>query len=342
MAKWHDQSFMWKGFADIKGIHGTMKESMHLVIGSMLAKELPMLPISSWEDARHFLQTFRDRQDQPLRYPDGSPARMMVATLNQVVELRAEYEWVDAKRPYYNVYPSVAEAFTRVDLTKVDCSLIKLPLPDLVIRFQVGKELQASETTKVRSVLVHENVSDSEKRGWLLAINTGETADIRTRKGEAATMPVHTIIGCKMDAGSTISDHLRMGRERPISDDEIDNEAVDNVLKLVATLCLIGDNPEIIQRSPLEADKAKWEKNHDPALIAKAERRGVRGWEVGAHIEVAPGYRIPHFAIRWCGPGGADPRLRPIKGCLVHRHKITEMPTGYLDDAIDGIVEDNE
>jgi hypothetical protein len=319
--KWHDHPSLVDGYArNWWNLSGSIKETFTRVFAGRVAKVVGLdIPVNirTVEDTRRFLQK--------------PPKLVWNAVLNQLVQLQSEHDWVEARRPYYNIYPSVAEAFTKVDLSKVDCSMIKLPVQDLMIRFQVGRELYASKTTKVRSILVRENVTIYEKRGWLAAINTG------VMSGE---IPVHTVVGCRMQAGTTIADHLQKGRAMPLTDDTIDTEAVDNVFRLVATLCLLKDNPEIIEPIPLEADRAKWDRNHDPALIDKAARRGNRGWSVGAHIDVAPGFRRPHFAIRWCGPGGRDPQVRPIKGCLVHRQKITEVPTGHLDDVVDAIIED--
>ena len=133
-----------------------------------------------------------------------------------------------------------------------------------------------------------------------------------------------------MKKEDSVAHHLKLGREQPFCDDKIDDEAVDNAFRLICTLCLLKDDPELIAPLPLDKDREKWEATHDLALIEKAARRGKRAWAVGRDIEVAPGFRRPHFAIRWCGKGRVDPRLRPIKGCLVHRRQIEDVPTDWL------------
>lgn len=280
--KWHDHPMMWKALGQHFGYRGDATS----VIKSVQSRGL-----------------FKDR-----------------AMWNSEMQLMIEMWWTQEKRPYYDLYPSVAEAFTKVDLAKVTFAQLKLPLPQLLIRMPVGRELDLSPRTKLRSLLIGE-YKGATGYGWLTAINDGSTLD---------GFPVHTVNGMLPRPEDTIADKLRHGREHPYCADEIDDEAVDNALRIVAAICLLKDSPDLIEPQPLASDIDKWNATHDMSLIKKAERRGKRGWSVGAHIETAPGFRRPHFAIRWCGKGRTDPRLRPIKGCLVHRRKIEEVPTDWL------------
>lgn len=72
---------------------------------------------------------------------------------NTAAHVYSEYEWNQTDRPYYDVYPSVSEAFTKIDLTKIKCEQIRLPISPLMIRFAIGHELGGS-TMKARSILV--------------------------------------------------------------------------------------------------------------------------------------------------------------------------------------------
>lgn len=256
--------------------------------------------------------------------PDGNPVHMR----NTGVQLQAEAAWVEDDRPYYDLYPSVAEAFCKIDLDRVKCSQLVLPLDDLLVRMPVGQELDLSPRTKFRAVLIHQGRAaqrpDGAGRGWLLSIDTGDVLSGRP------DIPIHTVIGIRMPDDGTLMESLLNGRRGPGYEDAVDSEAVENVCRIITTLCLLKGDPDLIEPQPLEADRQKWERTHDPALIQKAAKRGKRGWSVGAHIETAPGFRRPHFAIRWMGKGRVDPRLRPIKGCLVHRKRIEEVPTDWL------------
>jgi hypothetical protein len=158
----------------------------------------------------------------------------------------------------------------------------------------------------------------------LLAINDGTTESIN-----GVEVPIHTVRGMIIRDDVSVEELLSRGRDLG---ETVDEDAVANAVRLVVAICLLKDNPDLIEPEPLEADRAKWEATHDPNLLEKAARRGNRRWSVGKHIDVAPGFRCPHFAIRWCGKGGTDPQLRPIKGCLVRRKQIEDVPTGYLDE----------
>ncbi len=256
-----------------------------------------------------------------------------VAFRNSMASYIGEQRWVRAKRPYYDVYPSIVEAFLHVDLDKVMCDHVRLPLKDLLVRFQVGHELPGGDGGKVRSFLMvsSQKFEHEDIPGVTISMDDWY-------KGQEK--PSHSSMCITFEAGTTIASRLRLGhsRSRSVPECGLNNETTDNVFRFAVALCLLKDNPDLIEPEPIDADRDKWERDHDPALIAKAERRGKRCWSIGKHIEVAPGFRRPHFAIRWCGKGGNDPQLRPIKGCLVRRHKIEEVPTGYMDEAIEAIL----
>ena len=44
-----------------------------------------------------------------------------------LAQVQSECAWIDARRPYYSVHPSIAPALVRVTLD-VPCNLIRLPL----------------------------------------------------------------------------------------------------------------------------------------------------------------------------------------------------------------------
>ena len=245
---------------------------------------------------------------------------------NTYAQIQAEADWIFDRRPYYNIWPSVIRPFTNVDLGKVKCSDIQLPLKRLMIRFPIEHELDGA-----RSIFVVETVSmDKTARGLMCCINDGSTYPAP----DMLYMPVHTINSMTFVEDQTIADRLQYGRDNPYCDDEINNKMVDSCLKLVCAICLLGDNPDLIEQVPIDADRVQWEKTHDIKLIEQADRRGKREWDVGRHIDVAPGYRNPHFAIRWMGRNQVEkkPVLRPVKGCLVRRRQIEDVPTGWLDD----------
>ena len=253
------------------------------------------------------------------------------AGINTSVHMLNEYLWNKADRPYYDLYPSVATAFTKVDLNKVTCKQLELPLPQLLIRFQKGKELTIGKS-EVRSIFVAMSKSkeDLTTRGLLVAIDDGLVD--KGNDPDGFPIPVHTLNCITLPDDETIEQRLEFGRANPYCEDTVDNDMVTACYRLVVAICLLRDNPDLIEPEPLEADRKKWEETHDPKLLEKAAKRGKRCWSIGKHIEVAPHFRTPHFAIRWMGKGILQPVLRPIKGSVVRRKVIEEVPTDWLGE----------
>ena len=71
----------------------------------------------------------------------------------------------------------------------------------------------------------------------------------------------------------------------------------------------------------------------DQKFVDRAKRRGKIGWNVGRNIEVSPHIRGPSpAALYWTGKGHSVPIIRFRAGCVVHKKKISEIPTGFLGD----------
>lgn len=102
-------------------------------------------------------------------------------------------------------------------------------------------------------------------------------------------------------------------------------------LRLAIAILLLEHDPSIIEPEVLSKDRLKWEETKDLKYVTKAIRRGITGWRVGEKVEVIPHFRKPHFAIRWTGKGSTIPKLTAIKGSIVHREIVEQVPTGYLD-----------
>lgn len=92
--------------------------------------------------------------------------------------------------------------------------------------------------------------------------------------------------------------------------------------------CLMLDE-EFIERDMNEKEK----RNNKPLQYFK--KIDKFGWNVGAVIEKeakekGAHYRRPHLSIRWIGKKGSlIPKLTRIKGAMVNKKKLFEIPTGY-------------
>ena len=176
--------------------------------------------------------------------------------INIKAQVQGEANWCLDRRPYYNIWPSVIHPFTNVDLNKVKCSDIRLPLPRLVIRFPQGHELH-----KARSIFVMETMSkDNANRALLMVINNAEFFPAHN------FMHVHTVNSIVLHDDQTINDRLQWCKDNPGNDDPLDYQMIDSCMKLVCAICLLGDNPDLIEQSPIESDRKKWEITRSRAI----------------------------------------------------------------------------
>lgn len=269
---------------------------------------------------------------------------------NVGVQVESELLWEENGRPYYDVWPVVHVPFTKVDLSKVPCEAIRLPVPQLLLRFPVGRELG-----KCRTILVSEYKMpwDSRMFNRVHFMQQGDRTPVAGSRllsvvindgsYESACFDnknigchAHTIVNTMLLPGKRISDILDLGKRNQFTDDELDENMILNAFKIVASISLLDKNTDLVEALCLPDDQANFDQcsNADvrARLLKRAATQGHKGFALGKHLRAAPGYRLPHFGIRWCGPGGADPRLRPIKGCVINGKLIVDVPSGNLDE----------
>lgn len=275
--------------------------------------------------------------------------------------LQMETDWHEIERPYYNLWPSIISALTKMRLD-ADAGYFRLPLPVLLLRLPTeGNPLVWTDKGKewrVRAVLCG-NVSlvrggDETKQGWI--------------DGTWETHPDHFVrgIGMWLDINEPMADfpdelypvgqygklcrmmykHLVCEEGRTIEwsfeniprHDSADigvvypDSIVRDVARIVCTLCLMAEDKNLVEPIVLKADEDKFERTGDLGLVNKAIRRGNYGFNVGRNIEVVPHVRAASpAALYWTGHGRKIPRIRFRRGTVVHRKRLEQVPTGFLD-----------
>lgn len=105
-------------------------------------------------------------------------------------------------------------------------------------------------------------------------------------------------------------------------------------LKIGVSVLLLAGDQNIIQPDVLSKDRQRFDNLTDPEerqrLIDKARKRRIVGFRVGEQYESIPHYRRPHPALFHTGKGRTIPRIVFRSGCVVHRDKMTKVPTGYI------------
>jgi hypothetical protein len=241
---------------------------------------------------------------------------------------------------------------------EADASHFKLPMDQLLLRFPKSENPleweQGGEKWSVRTVLcgntdlVHDHRpgasalllrqgerSPDTVRGLTFWIDAGEGLDGRPAKadsGHSLRRLLYKHLVCK--EGHTIE--WSFENLPPHVSTEIGlvypTEILHAVARIVCTLCLMADDPQIIEPVVLRDDEDKYERTLDPALIEKARRRGNVGWHVGRSIEVMPHVRAASpAALYWTGEGRKIPKVRFRRGSVVHRKKFSSVPTGFMD-----------
>lgn len=248
-----------------------------------------------------------------------------------MMHLHREWDksWAVDRKPYYSVYPSLIPMLTKLQLDKVSGSDIRLPhgLKSLSVRFPVGQELGG----EVRTIWINEldSIRRSEDgvvcRGLSLGIDQGEVLD---------GLPVYLIRSFPLVEDSTVEESLEaLPKSWTASEGkQLDPESIIESVRLVCTLCLIGDSPDLLEPEVLSKDKHRVSQDNIEKLVAKAKRRGKLGWSLGRSIETIPHYRRPHPALVWTGVGRKVPKIILRSGSVVHREAVAAVPTGYLDN----------
>jgi len=242
-------------------------------------------------------------------------------------QLTNERDWEQAKKPYYNVWPSVIPMLTRLNLD-LDSGLIQLPLPALCIRFP-KKDNPLTFEWKGRDIQIECMLMGdmNQGRGISVLIDVGEGMT----DGESFGIPIYTYRNFRKEKGLTVEQSLAELKPDELSDlgVQIPNDLVTDCLRLCCTLCLLEHDRSVIEPDVLSNDRIKYERSGDDRYVEKAHRRGKVGWNVGQHIEVAPHYRRPHMTLVWTGAGRAVPRVVPRRGSVVHREVVEKLPSGF-------------
>ena len=291
----------------------------------------------------------------------------MIRTASQ---LRDELNCIEAKRPYYSVWPAIVEPLRKTKLT-IPGKALKLPRSPILIRFAEGKEptykeqklcsILASEvlvTEDKESKLLYEQSPDPEKyyenqgdfdatslnlklgpqdqRGLCLWCNLGQTEQTKLPTGnktfDKLGFPVMAFRVFPLEE-TTIEESLIRTRkpEDPITDTE--EGILTDAVRIVVAVCLLGEDSDFFEPDVLSKDMLEYVRSKRIELVHRAQRRGKIGWHVGRQIDKAPSIVAPYFAIRWMGHGpDKKPILRPVSGYVAKRAKITQVPTGYFDD----------
>jgi hypothetical protein len=248
-----------------------------------------------------------------------------------------ELAWVGASRPFYQIYPRVADSLARTSLdikfrdVFSGCLAVMFAKgcePDVFTRvFFDASQKWVSMRGKARACII-----------WHTDGTTFMTFDVLT-SGAHGEDPNRMVSLISMDdnalvsAFSSIAGHKR--GDYALDEAEKFDIHIKKVVAIVAGVSLLSRDTDYCEKLLLKRDSGKvLTPEQRAAAEAKALKLGINGWTIGKQTELegetSPHMRKPHFSIRWTGVGRQIPKLVPVKGSIVHREKILPVPTGYL------------
>lgn len=234
------------------------------------------------------------------------------------LHVEMERDWVAERRPYYSIYPTIVDSLLGVSLD-VDTSLIRLPVCPLLFRFGEAAPMRGTILSILATI---RTVVDRGRQcqGVIVWADGGER--------NSDNFPIYWRMILPVDGGETIEEAI--ARLPTDVDSETDALLRDCVRIVLAASLLSGD---LIEPDVLMKDRSKYLQTADEAIVQRAVRRGKRGWLIGASLdrEVSPHFRRPHLALRWTGGGRRVPKVVPVRGTVVKRKKLFDLPSGYLD-----------
>jgi hypothetical protein len=265
--------------------------------------------------------------------------RLFGAARNQEesAQIKTELGWLRAGKPYYHVYPGILKPFLKMDVDKVDCGCLKMPINPLLIQVPANNLYDGG--VELRNIVLSECDILSGGIGIYALIEYGKIGLTLQDLAKPKIQP-NSLMQCQLvtpfqsgtmlgeftrDAFSKISIASLNSGVHPLS-----QKLFDAAIKIIAVCLLLENDPQIISPDVLSADQEKFKLTLDPKYIEKAKRRGKFGWVIGRDIEVSPHIRAPSpFALYWTGKGRTIPIIRYRAGCVVHRELVDKIPTGF-------------
>ena len=238
-----------------------------------------------------------------------------------------ERDWEKARRPYYNLWPTIIPMLTRLNLD-LDSDLIQLPLPALCIRFPKDtaknplKFEWKGDEVAVRCIMLGEI---NEGTGLSVLVDIGEVM------GEFG-VPIYTYRNFPRRPGLTV--------EKSIAG--LGKGAICRDWRPSAGFPDHGLHPAVL----LPVPAGKRSRDHFPRCPGRRpgqvrgqrrpeiRRQGPSPWKSrlgrGQAYRGHPAFPPPaHDAgLDGLGPGGAS-KIVPRRGSIVHREAVEKLPSGF-------------
>lgn len=260
-----------------------------------------------------FKKTGRRFTDQELHKLEVA-SRVPASELNLI---RTEIAWTGKRKPFFNIHEPVVRSIKNTSLSikpgTIPTSVVH-ELGIICVKFPIG--ISEPLLSGVENFLIaFSDATYHHKTGAM--IPGGSVAFTYHTKTS-----VHSsvcILNQNFEEAELILD--------TVGETDFELKQRQLISRIGLGVMLLAADPEFIKPVLLKCDHGR---NIDLEKLKKrAHQRGLIGYEIGADMEVSPHFRRPHFAIRWTGKGSEIPKLVPVKGAIIHKSKMQEIPTGY-------------
>lgn len=245
-----------------------------------------------------------------------------------------EFAWERIERPYYNIYPAIIPMLLGLRLD-IPCSMLRgISIQPIEVRLPQDIEIPGLiwPEGRVKSLImglqpVPEDVGAEQLiTGMAVAFDIGEIGSDGCPVMSFRFFPLREDLTIEQ-AADLLPPHESADKGIKVPD-----SVATTLIRLCACIALIDSDSDIITPEILNRDKNKWDNASETQrqeILNRAKDRGRYGWNIGASIEYAPHYRRPHPALVRVGKGRTLTRIVMRKGSIVHRSKLTEIPSGY-------------
>lgn len=230
----------------------------------------------------------------------------------------SERHWHTSGRPFFNVYPSVLNALKnttlQIDPKDIPESIVH-ELGAICVKFPIGFQHPMKLDARSFMLVVSERT-----------IVKGSVVPVKSVGVSVGLNDFDVVLSMSCQYGK-VFENCEAGSPSGLGYTDDEHEIRKYISRIGLGVLMLAADPDFLK--PIVLKKFGNVEHPTSDQIDKSKRRGVFGFSIGESIEVAPHIRRPHFAIRWTGKGREVPRLVPVKGSLIHRNKMTTVPTGF-------------
>ncbi len=233
------------------------------------------------------------------------------------------FYWIQNGRPFYRIYPGLAEAMIKIKDEKFLNYAFDVPFNAIAFELSRDTNIGQLENRVESFVILHEEHDNLNYYGIVIQVNDGD-------KGTCAFFTFRS---------------LSELREKMLC-------VYPELYRLIVGIFVIGNNPDFLRPIVLEKDKEKFLKSGDKKYVDKARRYGINGYDVGSEIptseeikkmvaenteaekrgKVAPHVRAAHLGLYWTGVGRTIPRIVMVRQSLVNWKIVETLPHGFYGE----------